>query len=59
MAQHRLGNTRAKRYLEHASHAHDKQLTLYASAPFVPLQEEYWYDTVSFLIPSPRGPKHC
>jgi serine/threonine protein kinase len=51
MDQHRLGNTRqARRYLERASLAHDKQLTLFASAPFVPLQDEYWWDTISFLI---------
>lgn len=51
MAQHRLGNmAQAKRYLARATHAHDKQLTLFASAPFVPMQEEFWWDTVSFLL---------
>ena len=51
MAQHRLGNlSRARRVSDRASHAHDKQLTLYASTTFVPLQEDNWWDTISFLI---------
>jgi serine/threonine protein kinase/tetratricopeptide (TPR) repeat protein len=51
LAQQQLGKKdQAKRSLARASHGHDKQLMLFASAPFVPLQDEYWYDTISFLI---------
>jgi serine/threonine protein kinase/tetratricopeptide (TPR) repeat protein len=51
MAQYQLGNkTEARRYLEQATHAYNKQILHRRVAPLVPLTEEYWWDTVSYLI---------
>lgn len=51
MVQQRLGNTaRARRYFDRATHAYDKQLMLRPTGAFVPMTDEYWWDTISFLL---------